>query len=306
MSLETDLLLDRRRLKRRLVFWRVLAVVAVVAALVVAVGRTGFPGGRHVARVMIRGLITEEPKLVERLDRVADDPAAVALMVVIDSPGGSVAGGESLHNAIARVAAKKPVAVSMEGTAASAGYMIAVPAQRIFAHDSTITGSIGVLLGAPEFSGLLNKVGIDVETLRSGPLKDEPSLTRPLSEQGRQVMQGLVNDLYDQFVAMVASGRHMDPARVKALADGRPYTGRQALGLGLIDAIGGQKDARDWLAAEKSVSADLPVRDLDRPGLAASAIRGDLSPVLLGLWKILFSQSLILDGPMALWQRSGN
>ena len=155
----------------------------------------------------------------------------------------------------------------MGGVAASAGYMIAVAGDRIFAREATLTGSIGVLLETGEVSGLLGKLGISAEAIVSGPLKDQPSFTRPLSPEGRQVLQGLVMDMYDQFVGMVATGRHMDAARVRTLADGRAYTGRQALNLGLVDAIGGEHDARDWLAKNKGVSADLPVEDCPTEGL---------------------------------------
>jgi protease-4 len=308
MSLETDLLLDRRRLKRRLVFWRVFAVILLVAAVLIGLRGAGFiaPVGTHVARLTVKGLITEDPKLVARIDDIADDAAVKALIVVIDSPGGSVAGGEGLHDAIARVAAKKPVVVTMQGLAASAGYMIAVPAQRIYARQATLTGSIGVLLESAEFGGLLSKVGVTPEVIKSGPLKDEPSLTEPLSPEGRQVMQDLVNDMYDQFVTMVATGRHMDVAKVKALADGRPFTGRQALGLGLIDAIGGERDARAWLESAKGVSESLPIKDVDEPGITGRALIGELTPLLQGMWKTLISQSLSLDGAWAVWQRSGN
>lgn len=122
--------------------------------------------------------------------------------------------------------------------------MVAMPAARIFAREATLTGSIGVLLETGEVSGLLDRVGISAETIVSGPLKDQPSFTHALSPQGREVLQALVMDMHDQFVQMVAAGRHMDAARVRELADGRAYTGRQALRLGLIDAIGGEPEAR--------------------------------------------------------------
>src|ERR1700761_8378696 len=248
MSLETDLLLDRRRLKRRLVFWRVFAVVALVVAALGGLRGAGLtPTGAHTTRVTVDGLITEDHKVTEAITALADNNQVKAVILSIDSPGGSVAGGETIHDAIARVAAKKPVVVTMGGLAASAGYMIAVPANRIFARDATLTGSIGVLLETGEMSGLLGKIGISAEVVRSGPLKDEPSLVRPLSPEGKQVLQGLVNDMYDQFVTMVAEGRHMEVAKVRALADGRAYTGRQALALGLVDAIGGEREAKAWL-----------------------------------------------------------
>ncbi len=252
MSLETDLLLDRRRLKRRLFFWRSFAVLAVLAAVLVVLRgeHVGF-GRSHVARLTVSGIISDDRKVDEAVTKLADNANVKALIVAIDSPGGSVAGGEGLHDAIARVAEKKPVVAVMGGVAASAGYMIAVPAARIFAREATLTGSIGVLLETGEVSGLLKSIGVNAEAITSGPLKDQPSFTKPLSPQGRDVLQGLVMDMYDQFVGMVASGRHMDDARVRELADGRAYTGRQALKLGLVDAIGGEQDARLWLAQAK-------------------------------------------------------
>jgi protease-4 len=306
MSLETDLLLDRRRLKRRLLFWRSFAVLAVVAAVLVGMRGEGVPFGRaHIERLTVSGIITDDRKLVEAVTKLADNDSVKALIVTINSPGGSVAGGEGLHDAIARVAQTKPVVAVMGGTAASAGYMIAVPAARIFAREGTLTGSIGVLLETGEVSGLLKTLGIGAEAITSGPLKDQPSLTRPLTPEGRDVLHGLVMDMYEQFVGMVAAGRHMDAARVRELADGRAYTGRQALRLGLVDAIGGEHDARTWLAQAKGVSADLPVDDVSTTGLAGRALSSSLGWMLDSLWKSLFSQGVILDGAWAVWQRSG-
>ncbi len=306
MSLETDLLLDRRRLKRHLFVWRTFAVLAALIALLVALrGEDLRFGPSHVARLIVSGVITDDRKLDETVGKLADQDGVKALIVRIDSPGGSVAGGEGLHDAIARVAAKKPVVAVMGGTAASAAYMIAVPAARIFAREGTLTGSIGVLLETGEVSGLLKSIGVDAEAITSGPLKDQPSLIRPLTQQGRDVLQGLVMDMYDQFVGMVASGRHMDPARVRELADGRAYTGRQALKLGLVDAIGGEHDARLWLAKQKGVSADLPVEDVSTKDLTSRVLSESLGWMFDELWKSLLSQGVILDGARLVWQRFG-
>jgi protease-4 len=306
MSLETDLLLDRRRLKRRLFVWRSVAVLAVLAAvLVVLRGQHVGLGRSHLARLAVSGIITDDRKLNETVTKLADDDSVKALIVAINSPGGSVAGGEALHDAIAHVAGKKPVVAVMGGTAASAGYMVAVPAARIFAREATLTGSIGVLLETGEVSGLLKSIGVNAEAITSGPMKDQPSFTKPLSPEGREVLQGLVLDMYDQFVGMVASGRHMDPARVRELADGRAYTGRQALKLGLVDAIGGEQDARLWLADQKGIAADLPVEDVSTSSLAARAFSSSLGWMFDALWKSLFSQGVILDGTRLVWQRFG-
>lgn len=307
MTLETDLLLDRRRLKRRLFLWRAVAVLAVVGALLLGLERDGELGlsREHVARLSLSGMITEERKTLDALAAVARDPSARALLVVIDSPGGTVSGGEALHHAIARVGKTMPVVAVMGATAASAGYMVALPAQRIFAREATLTGSIGVKLMLPEFSGLMDKLGVGDNSIASGPLKDEPSLARPLSPAGRAAMQGIVADMHAQFTAMVAAGRNMAPARVQELADGRAYTGRQALALGLIDAIGGEREAREWLAEARQVPATLPARDVGRRSWAERALGDDQAagalPALLGaIVKTVLSQRL--DGGWAIWQ----
>jgi protease-4 len=305
MTPELDQYLYLRHLKRRLFWWRIIALLAIIVAVVMVLHGNGFGIERaHIARLRVSGLITEDQNLTRAVEKLGDDDKVKALIVSVDSPGGSVAGGEILHDAIAYVAAKKPVVTVMGGLAASAGYMISVPAARIFAHEATLTGSIGVLLEAPEASGLLAKIGVDAQTIVSGPLKDQPSFTHPLSPQGQQVLQSLVMDMYDQFVTMVATGRHMDPDKVRQLGDGRAYTGRQALQLGLIDAIGGERDARQWLASTKGVSADLPVENVSTRGFAERTLSGALGPLFTGLWKTVISQGVMLDGAWAVWHRS--
>ena len=279
MSLETDLLLDRRRLKRRLNLWRGLAVLAVVIAAGTVAARLGGAGGLgglgpHIARVNVHGVITEDRRMLDAVARLERDGSVRGVIVDIDSPGGSVAGGESLRAALIRVAAKKPVVAVMDGTAASAGYMVSLPAARIFARDATLTGSIGVILETGEASGLLDKVGVTAEAITSGPLKDQPSFTRPLTPQGREYLHGLVDDLFDQFVTMVADARHMDKDRVRQLADGRAYTGRQAVALGLVDQIGGEAEARAWLKDNRQVPDSTPVRDMAPGGSRLERVFG--------------------------------
>jgi len=304
MALDVDLLLDRRRLKRRLILWRTLAVVAgVIAVLGVLRGAGLVKGGAHLARLQVNGVITEDRKLVEAIRAVAKDSSVKGLIVSINSPGGSVSGGESLYRAVGFVAEKKPVVAVMGGLAASAGYMVAMPANRVFARESTVTGSIGVLMETGEVSGLLDKLGINAEAITSGPLKDQPSLIRPLTPAGREALHAIIMDMYDQFVGMVATGRHMDPDAVRALADGRAYTGRQALKLGLVDAIGDEQDAKAWLEKAKGLQADLPVEDISTTSLAGRMMTEEFSPVIDSLWKTLISQRVMLDLPWALWQR---
>ena len=288
-------------MKRRLNFWRVAAVLALGVALGAVVSRAGSFGAaglRHVARVNVTGVIQEDTKLLQAVSNLARDGSVRAVIVSIDSPGGSVAGGESLRAALIRVAAAKPVVAVMRGTAASAGYMVALPAQRIFARDATLTGSIGVILQTGSVGDLLGRLGVSAEAITSGPLKDQPSFTRGLTPQGREYLNGLVADMYDQFVGMVAEARHMEPGRVRELADGRAYTGRQAQKLGLVDEIGGEQEARDWLARERGIPSDTAVRDLQVGSFYDRTVGATLS----GLWQSTVGSTLAPGGAWAIWQ----
>jgi len=304
MSLDADLLADRRRLRRRLTLWRALAILSIFGALAVLAGLRGspvLPGTAHVLRLPVTGFIAEDRQLIAALDEAAKNAAVRALIIAINSPGGTMAGGEALHAALRRFAERKPVVAVMGGTAASAGYMIAMPAQRVFARGSTLTGSIGVILQTTEFSELMARVGIRAEALTSGSLKDQPSPFRPLTEEGRAALRAVIGDMYDQFVALVAKGRNLPPERVRELADGRTFTGRQALAAGLVDEIGGEQEARTWLAREKGVPDSLPVEDVDWRDL----YQRTLARGVVGAWKTLISERLRLDGAWAVWQPSG-
>ena len=303
MSLEPDLLADRRRLRRRLTLWRGLAILAVAGAIALVGGlrgRDALPGAPHVLRLPVAGAITEDRRMIQALDRAAEDAAVRAVIVAIDSPGGTMAGGEALHAALSRLAERKPVVAVMGATAASAGYMAALPAARVFAREATVTGSIGVLMQSFDLSELLERAGIRPQLLASGPLKDQPSLFRPLSEEGRAALERVLADLHAQFVAMVAAGRRLDPARARELADGRVFTGRQALAAGLVDAIGGEREARAWLAAERAVPESLPVRDI----ITRSTAERLLSQATESVMKSLLSEWLGVDAPRAVWQPS--
>lgn len=301
MPLDADALIDRHRLKRRLTLWRVVAILAVVLAVGVALPHGGKGGaGAHIERYRIAGLIGDGHETIEDIGKLAGDPAVKAVLLHLDTPGGEVAGGEGIHDAVLKLAAKKPVVAVMDGTAASAGYMIAVAAPHIVARDSTITGSIGVIMEAPNFGGLLAKIGVSIDPLVSGPLKGQPSLDRPMTPEARAVLQAMIGDLYDQFVGIVAAGRHMDAGQVRTLADGRAYTGRQALKLGLVDEIGGEDEARAWLESKRNVPANLPISQIDKRSWLQKMQAEELSTIVTGMlhfWRV--------DGALALWQPQG-
>jgi len=308
--MDGDLVMERRLLRRRLVIWRCVALGFFLSACVVAFGIRHVNGVLmtmpHIARLSVSGVMGSDfGRVVKALDKASGDVAIRGLVLAIDSPGGAVAGGEALHDAVMRFARHKPVVVTMGGTAASAGYMIAVPATRIFAHPSTLTGSIGVIMEAPDASRLLDRIGVSVTSIVSGPLKGQPSPTAPVSPEGRVMLQGIVDDLFGQFVDMVAQGRHMTIERVRSLADGRPYTGRQAVGLGLIDQLGTETDALAWLRHRLDVAPAFPVLPLIPAKTSWQArwrLREALS-ALPGSEMLGRSEALLgLDGPVALLQ----
>lgn len=306
MSLEGDMLIDRLRLKRQLTLWRLVALAAFCVALLIAGGarRSRLSGAAYVARVSVDGIITDDPAKVARIRALADDPAVSAVILSIDSPGGSAGGGEALHDALLDVAGRKPLVSVMRGEAASAGYMIAVAAPHIVARPSTLTGSIGVLLQTGEVSGLLSKLGVTSTMIVSGPLKGQPDLTASMTPAAHAYLQGLVDDLYEQFVQIVATGRHMNPATVRTLADGRAYTGRQALPLKLIDEFGGEPEARVWLAKVRHVPMTEHVEDAARAPAGWRARFGmnhDTSGLFGVVLDALLPQYITPRGPLALW-----
>ena len=267
--MDNDLLMERQKMKRKLVLWRLFAVCLFVLSIMAGSAKliTKRLGNHdaHLVKLKIEGVIGNDvSKQVTLINTALKDKSVKGMILYVNSPGGAVTGGEQLHDALLKFSKTKPVVVSMGGVAASAGYMISVPAKRIFAFNSTLTGSIGVIMESPDFSGLLDKVGISFDQLVSGPLKGQPSMVKPLSPAGQKMLQGLIGNFYDQFTNMVAEGRHMDIARVKELGDGRPYSGQQAVRLGLVDQIGNEEDARQWMIKTYHLPTDIEVVTLKK------------------------------------------
>lgn len=301
MSSDLDTLIDRRRLKRRLSVWRLVAIIAVaVMAIWTLAPLGGIDRGPYVARVTISGVIVEDARLEALLDEIAGDSDARALIVRINSPGGTTAGSEGLYHAIRRVAAAKPVVAVMGTLAASGGYITAIAADHLVARETTITGSIGVIFQTAELSGLFDKIGVGVETVKSGKLKGEPGVAAPMSDEARAAIQAMIDDSFDWFVDLVAERRGMDSDAVIKLADGRVYTGRQAAGNGLVDALGGERGARAWLESERGVSTVLPAidKDLTPQERLLSGLTGSV------IQKIMSTEEVTLDGMVSLWHPS--
>lgn len=303
MSFEPDAILDRRRLRRNLSLWRIAAIAGITGALaILAVSFNGAPFERdHVSRLDVFGIIVEDEERDQAIRELADDTRAKALIVSIDSPGGTTSGAEGLYLALREVAKKKPVVAVMGTVAASGGYITAIGADHVIARGNTITGSIGVLMQNTEFSKLLEKVGVGIELITSGPLKGKPSPYEPMDEQGRAAVKTLIDDSYQWFVGLVAERRNLSPERARELADGRVYSGRLALDARLIDQIGGMPEARLWLDKEKDISEKLPVQLLEYGDDAI--LPGRLMNSAFWGWaeKSLNLKRLTLDGLVSLW-----
>jgi protease IV len=298
MALDADYLVDRRRLKRRLFLWRTLAIIAVVAGVAAGAGRfAGYTHSEYIARLDVTGVIIDDVNRRKALDRVARDVNARALIVHINSPGGTVVGGEALFNAVRKFGRTKPVIAVMGELATSAGYMVALAGNRIIARNGSITGSIGVIMQTTEVTGLLKNLGINTEAVKSGPLKAAPSPFEPMTPEVRRVAQSLVDDMFKMFVDMVAERRKLSPEIALALADGRVYTGRLAVEKNLIDGIGGEEEAVAWLESQSNVSSGLPVRDVrvDRDVSEWVDYFGSMGR------KAVFSERLTLDGLISVW-----
>lgn len=316
-SIPPDYIVDRRNLRRKLSFWRVIALAAVLIGLIIAGLRiTGVtPGTRlipHIARLSIEGVITGDKDTLKLIDEIGNSHAS-AVLLEIESPGGTTTGAERLYDALRRLAQKKPL-VSVIGTlGASGGYIAALGADEIFAEGNSLVGSIGVLFQIPNVSKLLDNIGVKVEEVKSSPLKASPNGYEPTSEAAKQALNSLVVDSFDWFKALVKDRRHMNDAELGAVSDGRVFTGRQGINLKLVDRLGGEREAIDWLEAEKGIRKGLPVQDwkksrsLERLGLFGAAARVaelfGLDSLAQTLDRVDLAQSLrVLDGPLAIWQ----
>lgn len=262
MTATADMIIERRKIRRSRAFWRILAIVAVVVAIIAVVPSfTGGPGA-HIARVTINDVIFFDAKREQAILRLAGDKDVKAVVIEVNSPGGTLVGSEALYQAIRQVAAKKPVVAVMQEYAASGGYITAIAAEHIVARRNTITGSIGVVMQAPNITGLLKKLGIEVNQIKSAPLKAEPSLTSPLTPEALKAQQELIDDAFDWFKKLVSKRRGITGEALARVSDGRAFTGRQALQLKLIDRIGSERDALDWLRKERKVASGLAVRQV--------------------------------------------
>ena len=315
MAVDADLIADRRRLRRKLSFWRVAAFA--VAILAVAGAGLAWSGGRNpvasrqqVARIAVSGFIAGDQRMADLFRRVGESSAVQGVVIAINSPGGTTSGSEELFRNIRTLAGKKPVVAFVDGLAASGGYITALGADRIVARETALVGSIGVLFQYPDVSRLLNTIGVSVESIKSSPLKAEPSGFTPTSPEAKAALQSVVDDTYGWFKGLVADRRGLSPDELAAVSDGRIFSARQGVPLRLVDQLGTERDAIAWLERDRKVPADLPVEDWKPRASSgfslwsAAAFGADLAGLggMADILRSAASPTVKLDGLLAVWQ----
>lgn len=230
-------------MKKFFVFLIILIIFLAILSLAITFLQKGVPIGDRVALVRIEGPIIDSKNVIDELKEHVKDASVKAIVLRVDSPGGAVAPSQEIYEEVKRATSKKKVVVSMGSIAASGGYYISSPASRIVANPGTLTGSIGVIMEIPNVEGLMNKVGIKTEVIKSGRHKDIASIFRGVGKEERTILQGVLDDVHEQFIKAVAEGRKMPAEEATKLADGRIFTGKQALDSGLVDELGNLEDA---------------------------------------------------------------
>ena len=263
--LETETVLDRRKLRRSVTLWRgagLLAIVLAIGALTLNNDELAtFTGQKEIARVAIEGTITENRAQLKMLKEIAEADRVAGVLIFVNSPGGTTTGGEALFDGLRAIAKKKPVVAEFGTVAASAGYIVGLASDHIVARGNTITGSVGVIVQWPELVQLLDKIGVKVNEVKSGALKASPSPFEPLDEASRKVAENMVADGFKWFVGLVENRRGIKAADVPGLLDGRIFSGREALAAKLVDQIGGEDEAVRWLKDVKKVPEGAKVVD---------------------------------------------
>jgi len=263
--LNPDTLVERSKLRSQVATWRLIVFLGLIIAVAVVFSNkgVGFLTKPYVARIKIDDVISEDQDRLDIIKDIADDKKIKAVIIEVNSPGGTAVGGEELFRALKDLGAKKPTVVVMDSLAASAAYLISVAAERIYAHQGTITGSIGVIMEIPNARDLGEKIGVRMDYIKTSPLKGSPDPFEPRNEQAFAVLHDMMLDFYKFFVATVAKERHIPLADAQKLADGRVFSGQAALQNKLVDQIGNEEDAYNWLVDNKKIAKGLEINEIE-------------------------------------------
>ena len=300
MSVKQDYLIERKRTKLQVIKWKILTLVLGIAMFFALsnhltpehnISTNVLQLGNHIGRIHINDIIFDDHARLKKLASIEQNEKVKALIVNVNSQGGSVVGSEMLYNALRKISKQKPVVVVMGSVAASGGYLASLGADYIIAHNGTLTGSIGVIMQSAEITELAKMLGIALHSFKSDELKASPNFMEKLTPSAHKATMENIYTVYDYFIEVVSERRKLDMEYVKTIADGRVYSGRKALELKLVDAIGNEDTAISWLQTEKEISPDLEVIDikLDRKErfLLDVELQGNQGNFLYGLFENL-------------------
>lgn len=259
----SDFLYDREKLRAQVKKWKFLFILA-ISILVFLLNKNIKSDERdYIAKISLEGVLLHEKALIDTLKDIQNNSKIKALLVEIDSPGGSSFAGEELYETLKKIGSNKPIVAILGTTAASGGYMVALGAEHIIARNMTLTGSIGVLLQSFEAVEFANKLGIKFVSFKSSPLKAAPNPTETVTEEVKKAAMETINDSYSVFLRILMESRKFSKEEALKLADGKVYTGKRAKELKLIDEIGGEEEALLWLEKNKNISSTLRVKDIE-------------------------------------------
>ena len=314
MSLDADNLIARRKMRRRVSFWRAICIVlAVVTLVALAYGSSGsgFNLGKradHIARIRVEGMITGNTNTLDMLRKIEKAKQVKALLVHIDSPGGTTAGSEAIYERLRIIAKDRPVVAVMNTVAASGGYITAIAADHIVARGNTMTGSVGVIFQWAQVEKLLSSLGVDMQERKSGALKAEPNMFSDPSAETLAVTDAMIRDSFVWFTDLVKERRKLSASQMTLISDGRVFTGRQALTAKLVDTLGGEDQAIDWLNEQHKISKDMKVVEWEPEPSATTSSLGLFGLSRLARWlglsaavDALEARTVKLDGLLVLW-----
>lgn len=301
----SQLIVFIEKLKKQLLKWKISALLILLLLILVSVqflscnsNKVGSISGSYIARIKIDDVISDDETRDSFMEKIKNDNNVKALIVEINSPGGTLTGSERLYNQIRAISKKnKPVVSVMTDMGASGGYMVAIAGDYIIAQNSTLTGSIGVIMESAEFTDLAKKVGITFNQFKSSPIKGSPTPFEKVSPAISSSINSIIKDSYNLFVQMVRERRKIKASDIDLITDGRVLTGRQAVKYNMVDQIGTQEEALDWLY-KKGISNKLKIVDIDVANDEANKLRKFLSSVI----PFHIKQSNQLKGILAIWQ----
>ncbi len=238
-------------------------LIAIITLLVLVSASLKFQKNEiFLAKISIKGIIQDREDILDQLEALSEDENVKGLLTIINSPGGTYVGSKEVHDSIKNISKKIPTAVYMKEMATSGGYLVSLSSNKIYGNEGTITGSVGVILQTANISELLEKLGINPIIIKSGELKAVPNPAERIDDQKKKYLEDIIKRMQSEFLQIVKISRNLSDSTLQIVSDGRIFTGKQAKDLKLIDEVGNESDALNWLKAEAGVEDKIKIKDL--------------------------------------------